>query len=181
MGGVIMKKTVCIDLNGVLDRYTGWKGEGHMDPPRPGAERFLAELAEDYRVVILTTQQVERVWAWLQDYGLDRWVDEVTDRKPPAVVYVDDRAVTFRGNFEETLQEIRRFRPHWKKPKEEEIRDAKAEAKAILKDLLDPEVYIDSDVDRFVKSIIEAAAEEVAARLREGLEELEKLDEEGEA
>lgn len=174
-----MKYTVCVDLNGVLDMYSGWKGEGHMDPPRPGAELFLAELAEDYRVVILTTQPAERVWEWLREYGLDRWVDEVTDRKPPAVVYVDDRAVTFRGNFEETLREIRRFRPHWKG---QEIRSAKAEAKAILKDLLDPEIYLDSDVDRFVEKIVEAAAEEVAARLREGLEELEKLDEmEGEA
>lgn len=169
-----MKYTVCVDLNGVLDQYTGWKGEGHMDPPRPGAERFLAELAEDYRVVILTTQPAERVWEWLREYGLDQYVSDVTNRKPPALVYVDDRAVCFRGDFEETLREIRSFRPHWKEPKEEEIRDAKAEAKAILKDLLDP-----SDVDRFVKSIIEAAAEEVAARLREGLEELEKMDMEG--
>src|SRR5690606_37793899 len=163
-GGGIMKKTVCIDLNGVLDQYTGWKGEGHMDPPRPGAERFLAELVEDYRVVILPTQPAERVWEWLREYGLDQYGSDVTNRKPPAVVYVDDRAVTFRGNFEETLREIRRFRPHWKG---QEIRSAKAEAKAILKDLLDPELYLDSDVDRFVEKIVEAAAEEVAARLRE--------------
>lgn len=176
-----MKKTVCIDLNGVLDQYTGWKGEGHMDPPRPGAERFLAELAEDYRVVILTTQPAERVWEWLREYGLDQYVSDVTNRKPPALVYVDDRAVCFRGDFEETLREIRSFRPHWKEPKEE-VMSAKEEAKAILKDLLDPEIYLDSDVDRFVEKIVEAAAEEVAARLREGLEELEKLDEmEGEA
>ena len=173
------KYTVCIDLNGVLDQYTGWKGEGHMDPPRPGADRFLAELAENYRVVILTTQPAERVWGWLKENGLDRWVDEVTDRKPPAVVYVDDRAVTFRGNFEETLREIRRFRPHWKEPKEE-VMSAKEEAKAILKDLLDPEIYLDSDVDRFVEKIVEAAAEEVAARLKEGIKELEEMEGEAE-
>jgi len=158
-------KTVCVDLNGVLDMYSGWKGEGHMDSPRPGADGFLAELAENYRVVILTTQPAERVWEWLKEHGLDQYVSDVTNRKPPALVYVDDRAVCFRGNFEETLREIRRFRPHWKG---QEIRSAKAEAKAI--------------VDRFVEKIVEAAAEEVAARLREGLEELEKLDEtEGEA
>jgi len=174
----LKKYTICIDLNGVLDMYSGWKGEGHMDPPRPGADRFLAELAKDYRVVILTTQQVERVWAWLQDYGLDRWVDEVTDRKPPALVYVDDRAVCFRGDFNETLREIRRFRPHWKEPKEEEIRDAKAEAKAILRNLINGQAD-QLQVDRFVEAIVEAAAEEVAARLREGLEELEKMDMEG--
>jgi len=55
-----MKKTVCIDLNGVLDMYSGWKGEGHMDPPRPGADGFLAELAENYRVVIFENQVHQR-------------------------------------------------------------------------------------------------------------------------
>jgi hypothetical protein len=44
---------------------------------------------------------------------LDRWVSEVTDRKPAAHVFVDDRAVCFRGDYEETLEEIARFRAHW--------------------------------------------------------------------
>jgi len=169
-------KTVCVDLNGVLDQYTGWKGEGHMDPPRPGADRFLAELVEDYRVVILTTQPAERVWEWLREYGLDRWVDEVTDRKPPAVVYVDDRAVTFRGNFEETLREIRAFRPHWRQSKETKM-SAKEEAKMILKSILNG---VQVDLDLFVDKIVEAAAEEVAARLREGIKELEEMEGEAE-
>lgn len=161
------KYTVCIDLNGVLDLYTGWKGEGHMDPPRPGADRFLAELAEDYRVVILTTQPAERVWRWLREHGLNQYVSDVTDRKPPAVVYVDDRAVCFRGDFNKTLWEIRRFRPHWKEPKEK-VMSAKEEAKAILKSIM--------DLDLFVDKIVEAAAEEVAARLREGIKELEEKE-----
>lgn len=87
-----MKYTVCVDLNGVLDEYSGWKGEGHTDPPRPGADRFLQELANEYRVVVFTTQPAEKVWEWLRRHGLDQWVDEVTDRKPPAIVYIDDRA-----------------------------------------------------------------------------------------
>lgn len=86
-----------------------------MDPPRPGADRFLKELAKTYRVVILTTQPAEKVWSWLKEHSLDQWVEEVTDRKPPAVCYIDDRAITFRGDFQETLEEIKRFKPHWKK------------------------------------------------------------------
>lgn len=148
-----------------------------MDPPRPGADGFLAELAENYRVVILTTQPAERVWEWLKEHGLDQYVSDVTDRKPPAVVYVDDRAVCFRGDFEKTLREIRSFRPHWRQSKRIEM-SAKEEAKAILKSIMNG---VQVDLDLFVDKIVEAAAEEVAARLREGLEELEKLDEEGEA
>lgn len=37
---------VCVDLNGVLDSYTGWKHAGHWDPPRPGAGAFLRSLTE---------------------------------------------------------------------------------------------------------------------------------------
>ena len=35
---------VCVDLNGVLDRYTGWRHEKHWDPPRPGADRITGHL-----------------------------------------------------------------------------------------------------------------------------------------
>ena len=32
-----VRPIVCVDLNGVLDAYTGWKNADHWDPPRPGA------------------------------------------------------------------------------------------------------------------------------------------------
>ncbi len=37
-------------------------------------------------------------------------VDEVCEHKPPALIYVDDRAVRFRGNWDDVLDEIRQFR-----------------------------------------------------------------------
>ena len=49
--------TICVDLNGVLDIYTGWKHEKHWDPPRPGAGEFLRDLNErGFRVVVFTTR-----------------------------------------------------------------------------------------------------------------------------
>jgi hypothetical protein len=105
---------VCVDLNGVLDRYTGWQHEKHWDPPRPGADDFLRQLDErGYRVVVFTTRWSDDARAWLAAHGLDRWVSEVTDRKPAAHVFVDDRAVCFRGDFAATLAEIAGFRAHW--------------------------------------------------------------------
>jgi hypothetical protein len=105
---------VCVDLNGVLDRYTGWKHETHWDPPRPGAEEFLRRLDErGFRVVVFTTRWADDARAWLAAHGLDRWVSEVTDRKPAAHVFVDDRAVCFRGDYEETLAAVAGFRAHW--------------------------------------------------------------------
>lgn len=105
---------VCVDLNGVLDAYTGWRGPEHWDAPRPGAEDFLRALGErGFRVVIFTTRWEADARAWLTRHGLDRWVAAVTDRKPAAHVFVDDRAVCFRGDFGATLEEIVRFRAHW--------------------------------------------------------------------
>lgn len=115
------KYTVCVDFDGVLTDYSGWKGEDHFDSPREGAKEFLEELANEYKVVILTTRPSDKVWAWLREHGLDKWVTDVTDRKPPALVYVDDRAVCFRGNFRHTLYDIRAFEPYWRKKKKENM------------------------------------------------------------
>jgi hypothetical protein len=108
------RPVVCVDLNGVLDRYTGWQDEKHWDPPRAGADEFLRRLHErGFRVVVFTTRWADDARAWLGEHGLDRWVSEVTDRKPAAHVFVDDRAVCFRGDFAATLEEVARFRAHW--------------------------------------------------------------------
>ena len=107
-------RTVCVDWNGVLDTYGGYRGPEHFDPPRPGADAFLARLKEmGFRVVILSARDPADVWAWLRRHGLDAHVDDVTDRKVPAFAYVDDRAVPFRGDYEEVLDALTRFRPHW--------------------------------------------------------------------
>ena len=112
-GGTLVR-TVCVDWNGVLDLYRGYQGEEHFDPPRPGAADFLRRLREmGFRVVILSTRAPDDVHRWLRQHGLDGYVDEVTDRKVPAVAYIDDRALPFRGDYEAVLDELRRFRAHW--------------------------------------------------------------------
>ncbi len=109
-----MEKRICVDLNGVLDTYHGWQGEVTWHSPRPGAAEFLEALAaRGHEVVILTTRDPDTARAWLARHGLARHVSLVTDRKLPALAYVDDRAVPFRGDFRETLATLERFRPHW--------------------------------------------------------------------
>ena len=44
MTGDEAKRIACIDLNGVLDAYTGWQGPAHFDRPREGAREFLEAL-----------------------------------------------------------------------------------------------------------------------------------------
>lgn len=105
---------VCVDFNGVLDAYTGWRGPAHFDPPRDGARECLEQLrARRFRVVIFTLRWPDDVWRWLREHRLDHLVDEVTDTKPAAHVFIDDRAVCFRGDFAATLEEIDGFAAHW--------------------------------------------------------------------
>ena len=108
--------------NGV--RGSGWRVEhvgrmaraGVFHSPREGAREFLSALhAAGFRVVVLTVRWHEWVSEWLERYGLLEFVEEVTDRKPPAHAYVDDRAICFGGSFPETLQRVIDFRPFWEK------------------------------------------------------------------
>jgi len=108
------RPTVCVDLDGVLNLYDGWRGEDHFPPPRPGVEQFLELLLlSGCRIVILTTRDIEKTWAWLREPTLHIYIDPVTNQKPPAFAYIDDRAITFRGDFDATLAELDGFRAHW--------------------------------------------------------------------
>ncbi|HLH16772.1 MAG TPA: hypothetical protein VKX45_06110 [Bryobacteraceae bacterium] len=108
------KPVVCVDLDGVLNEFDGWKGAGFFHPPRPGAREFLERLnALGYRVVVFTVRWGPHVEEWLAQNGLAELVWMVTDRKPAAHVYLDDRAICFQGDFDKTLEQIGGFKAHW--------------------------------------------------------------------
>jgi len=107
-------RIVSVDFNGVLDTYAGWQGAAHFDPPRAGARAFLDALrARGFRIIIFTTRYPDDIWRWLRDHALEDVVSEVTNRKPAAHVFVDDRAICFRGDFDDTLKQIDTFAAHW--------------------------------------------------------------------
>lgn len=105
---------ICVDLDGVLNLFDGWKSADYFHPPRPGSAEFLEQLSRlGYQVVIFTTRWAPHVEDWLREYGLLRHVTAVTDKKPPAHVFIDDRAICFQGDFARALEQVARFRPHW--------------------------------------------------------------------
>jgi phosphoglycolate phosphatase-like HAD superfamily hydrolase len=108
------RRIVCVDLNGVLNLYDGFRGADYIHPPRPGAKEFLEALRErGYRVVVFTDRWAPQVEEWLERAGLRLFVEEVTDRKPPAHAFIDDRAICFRGDYAESLAALDAFRAHW--------------------------------------------------------------------
>ena len=72
---------------------------------------IIERLSVLYEVVILTARDTEKVKEWLKENNIV--VDEVTNVKPPAVCYVDDRAVRFDGDFNRTLHDVRHFYTFW--------------------------------------------------------------------
>lgn len=105
-------KTVCVDFNGVLDTYRGYK-PGYMYPARPGVDRFLAELSKRYRVVIFTVVDIYNVMQWLKEYNLSKYIWHVTDRKVPVIAYIDDRGIRFDGSFDKVLDTLETFKCFW--------------------------------------------------------------------
>jgi hypothetical protein len=106
--------TVAVDFDGVLAQFTKWEGPYLCGEPVPGCEAFLATLAQEYRIVVFSNRAPVVVVDWLFKHNLMQYIDDVTQTKPMAQIYIDDKALTFRGDFVQTLADIKVFRPWWK-------------------------------------------------------------------
>ena len=115
-----MKKIVVFDFDGVIHSYTsGWQGvEVCDDPPVPGIKEAIHGIREaGYCVCVYSSRcsSIEGIGAigeYLQKHGIE--VDEVSMRKPPAIVYIDDRAICFDGKPETLLEKINNFQVWYK-------------------------------------------------------------------
>ncbi len=111
----VARQTVCLDFDGVIHSYvTGWRGiEVISDPPIHGTDEAIRRLRRLYRVVVhsarsATQEGRDAMQAWLNKHNIE--VDEICEHKPPATIYVDDRAVRFTGDWNNVIDEIRGFR-----------------------------------------------------------------------
>lgn len=109
------RKTICLDFDGVIHSYSsGWKGETVIpDPPIHRSREAIAKLRESFRIVVhsarcCSEEGCEAIRQWLHKHNIE--VDEVCMFKPPATVYLDDRAVPFTGNWEQAISDINAFR-----------------------------------------------------------------------
>jgi hypothetical protein len=109
-----MLKTICLDFDGVMNTYTGWKGEDELFNPRPGLEQFLTILTDrGYSVVVHSTRSSAKIDDWLDKHNLTQFITYVSSTKPKAVMYVDDRGFKFTGDFGEVLMALTVFKTHW--------------------------------------------------------------------
>lgn len=113
------KQTVVFDFDGVINSYlSGWQGIDMIpDPPVDGIKEAIDNIRRKYRVVVVSTRchqegGIEAIEAYLKKHGIV--VDKVTMHKPPAKVYIDDRAIAFDGDAISLKDKIDSFIP-WNK------------------------------------------------------------------
>lgn len=108
------KRTLLIDLDGVLNTYTGGYDPDFIPPMRDGAKEFLAALAPNFELKLFTTRAPELAQKWLHDNQISHFFSEVTNIKKPAWLLIDDRCLTFKGDYEIITEKILKFTPWYK-------------------------------------------------------------------
>ena len=106
-----MTRTVSVDFDGVIHAYSkGWQDGTIYDEPMPGAFPALHRLMQDFAVFVHTTRDPRPVANWITarsnipcavqvNPAMEFWNVRgellITNRKFPAVAYIDDRAIRF--------------------------------------------------------------------------------------
>ena len=111
------KKTIVFDFDGVIHSYTsGWQGISVIpDPVVPEIQAAINYLRmEGYEVIVVSTrcarpEGMGAVRRYLRDNHIV--VDDVVAHKPPAICYIDDRAICFDRDALGLIGKIRAFKP----------------------------------------------------------------------
>jgi len=128
------KPILCLDFDGVLHSYTsGWKGADVVsDPPVPGAMQFLLLAVDHFTVNVHSSRSHQGGINAMKRFIAEnmneheqnpksseegfRWVHEFLtfpEHKPPALITLDDRAITFTGLWP-NIPDLLAFKP-WNK------------------------------------------------------------------
>lgn len=110
------KKSVAVDFDGVIHGYSeGWKDGEVYDEPVEGSIEALEELSTMFNIYIFTVRKnKEVVKNYIQKYSPNLKF-KVTNKKPHAEMYIDDRAINFSGDWKDTMNQVKNFQTWLKK------------------------------------------------------------------
>jgi len=111
------KNNILLDLDNVvhdMNKYDDNKIDGK---PVEGAKEWIDKLRDAGKhIYILSARSCrdfeskkEMIEKWLDKNGI--YYDEVVDKKIPASVFIDDRAIAFHGDWEDAYNEAVNFKP----------------------------------------------------------------------
>lgn len=107
-------KSIAIDFDGVLAHYIpGMASRDEQGLPIQHARKVLKQLKLcGYNIIIWTSRPITRsLKSWFHDYDIP--CDKII-QKPDCSLFIDDRAISFQGDWNETLQEIEQFKEWWR-------------------------------------------------------------------
>lgn len=130
---------LCLDFDGVLHSYkSGWVAAHFIpDPPVPGAFEFLHQAIQHFNVQIYSSRShqdggIPAMITWVEywarkeldnvepDYKANAVITAICNdkdawpkAKPPAMLTIDDRALTFDGTWPD-VNDLLKFKP-WNK------------------------------------------------------------------
>lgn len=119
---------ICLDFDGVIHAYTsGWQGfENIPDPPVEGAfMAIISYLQAGLEVAVFSSRShrpeaVNAMKMWFLEHGMPQDILAklvFPTEKPPAILYVDDRAWAFNGPGDfPSPTTVRQFQPWNKTP-----------------------------------------------------------------
>jgi len=99
------KKVIAVDFDGVLHEFKeGWTREIPEGKPVKDSLWAIKELTnKGFSIVVYTSRaNLEAVSLWLRQNGFPAL--EVTNHKPIAIAYIDDRGIRFENNWESIVK-----------------------------------------------------------------------------
>jgi hypothetical protein len=98
---------LCVDFDGVIHDYQhGWQGGRLYGEVTPGFFQWLDKATNLFRVVVYSSRSkdpdaIEAMKRWLasKNGGVVPYGLEFAHEKPPAFLTIDDRALTFKGDW----------------------------------------------------------------------------------
>ncbi len=110
------KKIILIDLDGVLNNYSGCFDINCIPEIKESAREFLTKLSQNYIIKLFTTRNKILASKWLIKNKLDSLIDDITDIKEfTSYLYIDDRCINFDGDYSNLENQITNFKPWHKK------------------------------------------------------------------
>ena len=122
-------KIVAVDFDGVINPYTkGWQGKSVFEKPSNACHQELKKLKEAGWIICINTCRSEE--ANLKVYLLEHKIpfdhinysprndiQGLSGTKLAADVYIDDKNITFDGNWNNMAERVMAFKPFYKSTK----------------------------------------------------------------
>lgn len=114
-------KIIAVDLDGTILQYDSWRGPTVFGDPLQGAKWALEKFKEMGATIVIYTcrKRVDLVDQHLRKHEIPfdhinfsprNKKSKMSEAKIGADIYIDDRNVSFRGEWHETYKEVVNFR-----------------------------------------------------------------------